>query len=95
MSQFHTTIAVNGTSPLLSLHHAIEAFQSLNGGTSAGKTFIFTGNLLNQSQFKNRLVFGLGKTMCAYGIRFASVAYAGQGIRYENFLTIPPSMVLD
>ncbi|RYO84892.1 hypothetical protein DL764_009258 [Monosporascus ibericus] len=36
----------------------------------------------NHSQFKNRLCFGLGKTVAAYGIRFASVAYAKEGLKF-------------
>lgn len=80
VSKFHTAIAVNGTTPLIALHHAITSFRLLPPGT-AGKTFIFTGNILNHSQFKNRLCFGTAKTLCAYGIRFASVAYAKDGLK--------------
>lgn len=80
VSQFHTAIAVNGTTPLIALQHAITSFRSLPADT-VGKTFIFTGNLLNHSQFKNRLCFGTAKTLCAYGIRFASEAYAKEGFK--------------
>lgn len=80
VSQFHTTIAVNGTTPLIALYHAITSFRALPEGAT-GKTFIFTGNLLNHSQFKNRFSFGTAKTLCAYGIRFATVAYAKEGLK--------------
>lgn len=80
VSKFHTAVAVNGTTPLIALHHAINCFRSLPEAT-AGKTFIFTGNILNHSQFKNRFCFGTGKTLCAYGIRFATVAYAKEGFK--------------
>lgn len=80
VSQFHTAVAVNGTTPLIALHHAIASFRALPVG-SAGKTFIFTGNILNHSQFKNRLCFGIAKSLCAYGIRFATVAYAKEGFK--------------
>ncbi|KEF51722.1 uncharacterized protein A1O9_12357 [Exophiala aquamarina CBS 119918] len=79
--QFHTAVAVNGTTPLIALHHAIASFRALPPGTP-GKTFIFTGNILNHSQFKNRLCFGIAKTLCAYGIRFATVAYAKEGFKF-------------
>ncbi|RYP75631.1 hypothetical protein DL770_007364 [Monosporascus sp. CRB-9-2] len=81
VSRLHTAMAVNGTTPLIAVHHAIASFRSLPADTP-GKTFIFTGNLLNHSQFKNRLCFGLGKTVAAYGIRFASVAYAKEGLKF-------------
>ncbi|KAK5937180.1 hypothetical protein PMZ80_010480 [Knufia obscura] len=80
VSQFHTAVAVNGTTPLIAVQHAISAFRSLPP-TTTGKALIFTGNILNHSQFKNRLCFGIAKTACAYGIRFASVAYAKERFR--------------
>lgn len=80
VSQFHTAVAVNGTTPLIAVQHAISAFRSLPP-TTTSKALIFTGNILNHSQFKNRLCFGIAKTACAYGIRFASVAYAKERFR--------------
>ncbi|KAI8961017.1 hypothetical protein F5Y11DRAFT_348886 [Daldinia sp. FL1419] len=81
ISQFHSAVAVNGTAPLIAIEHAIEAFRALPSETP-GKSFIFTGNILNHSQFKNRLCFGVGKTVAAYGIRYASVAYAKEGFKF-------------
>jgi NAD(P)-dependent dehydrogenase (short-subunit alcohol dehydrogenase family) len=78
VSNFLSAVSVNGTTPMVALHHAIASFRSLPAGSTVG-TFIFTGNILNHSQFKNRMCFGMAKTLCAYGIRFASVAYEGQG----------------
>ncbi len=80
VSRLHTAVAVNGTTPMIAIHHAIACFRSLPPGTP-GKAFIFTGNILNHSQFKNRLCFGAGKTVAAYGIRYASVAYTEEGFR--------------
>ncbi|KAI2620964.1 hypothetical protein GGS26DRAFT_601543 [Hypomontagnella submonticulosa] len=81
VSRFLSTVAVNGTTPMIAIQHAIEFFRSLPPGTP-GKTFIFTGNILNHSQFKNRLCFGVGKTVAAYGVRYASVAYAKDGFKF-------------
>ncbi|PVI08316.1 putative short-chain dehydrogenase [Periconia macrospinosa] len=81
VSTFLSTVSVHGTTPLIALQHAIDSFQALSEGTS-GKTFIFSGNILNHSQFMNRLCFGTAKTLCAYGIRFAAVAYAKEGLKF-------------
>ncbi|KAI0845084.1 hypothetical protein F5Y00DRAFT_265937 [Daldinia vernicosa] len=81
VSRFHSAVAVNGTTPLIAIEHAVQAFRALPPGT-LGKSFIFTGNVLNHSQFKNRLCFGVGKTVAAYGVRYASVAYAKEGFKF-------------
>ncbi|KAI1377982.1 hypothetical protein F4677DRAFT_458729 [Hypoxylon crocopeplum] len=81
VSRLHSAVTVNGTTPLIAIHHAIESFRSLPPDTP-GKTFIFTGNILNHSQFKNRLCFGIGKTVAAYGVRYASEAYAKEGFKF-------------
>ncbi|OTB07638.1 hypothetical protein M426DRAFT_268058 [Hypoxylon sp. CI-4A] len=81
VSRFLSAVAVNGTAPMIAIHHAIEAFRSLPKETP-GKAFIFTGNILNHSQFKNRLSFGTGKTVAAYGVRYASVASAKEGFKF-------------
>ncbi|KIX08896.1 uncharacterized protein Z518_03553 [Rhinocladiella mackenziei CBS 650.93] len=81
VSQFHTAMAVNGTTPLIVIHHAIASFRALPSDTK-GKTFIFTGNILNRSAFVNRFCFGTAKATCAYGINFASVIYAKEGFRF-------------
>lgn len=80
VARFHSAVAVNGTTPMVAIHHAIAAFRSLPA-EAPGKAFIFTGNVLNHSQFKNRLCFGTGKTVAAYGVRYASVACARQGFK--------------
>ncbi|KAI0116064.1 hypothetical protein F4776DRAFT_666639 [Hypoxylon sp. NC0597] len=80
VSWFLSAVAVNGTTPMIAIHHAIASFRPLPPGTP-GKTFIFTANILDHSQFKNRLCFGTGKTVPAYGIRYASVAYAREGFK--------------
>lgn len=79
-ARFYSAVAVNGTTPMVAIYHAIAAFRSLPPETP-GKTFIFTGNVLNHSQFKNRLCFGTGKTVAGYGVRYASVAYAKEGFK--------------
>lgn len=79
--QFHSAVAVNGTTPMVAIHHAIAAFRTLPTETTLGRAFIFTGNVLNHSQFKNRLCFGTGKTVAAYGVRYASVACAEEGFK--------------
>ncbi|KAI1101582.1 hypothetical protein F4804DRAFT_343882 [Jackrogersella minutella] len=81
VSRLLSAVAVNGTTPMVAIHHAIASFRSLPRKTP-GKTFIFTGNILNHSQFKNRLCFGTGKTVAAYGVRYASVACAKEGFKF-------------
>ncbi|KIW10504.1 hypothetical protein PV08_11468 [Exophiala spinifera] len=82
--QFRTTMAVNGTTPLIAVHHAIQAFRKLPPAATGAKggTFIFTGNVLNRVAVPDRFSFGCAKATCAYGIKMASVVYAGEGIRF-------------
>ena len=80
VSSFHTAMAVNGTTPLIAMHHAIASFRALPSNTK-GKTFIFTGNILNRSPFINRFSFGSAKATCVYGVNFASVIYADEGFK--------------
>ncbi|OCT53050.1 putative short-chain dehydrogenase protein [Cladophialophora carrionii] len=81
VSQFHTAMAVNGTTPLIAMAHAVASFRNLPADMP-GRTFIFTGNILNRSPFVNRFCFGCAKATCAYGIHFASVIYAKERIRF-------------
>ncbi|KAK6376217.1 hypothetical protein LTS17_007468 [Exophiala oligosperma] len=82
VSRFHSAMAVNGTTPVIAMHHAIEAFRKLPSDTAKGRSFIFTGNILNRAATPNRLCFGCAKTVCAYGIKMASVMYASEGMRF-------------
>lgn len=80
LDDYHTSLAINTTSPLLAAQHAIQGFKTLDA--SASKTFIFTGNILNLKVLPGMLTFGMTKEATAYWIRSATETseYAKEGI---------------
>jgi hypothetical protein len=68
-------------SPLLAAQEAVKGFKQLPN--SASKTFIFTGNLLNEHWLvrPDVLTFASSKTASARWIQYASVAYKDKGYK--------------
>jgi NAD(P)-dependent dehydrogenase (short-subunit alcohol dehydrogenase family) len=73
--------AINALSPLLAAQEAVKGFKQLDD--SASKTFIFTGNLLNEDWLvrPDVLTFASSKTAAAKWIKYASVAYKSKGFK--------------
>lgn len=79
IEQVEREFAVNSVSPLLAAREAVKGFKQLP--SSASKTFIMTGNMLNVVVKPSALTFGMGKTAAAHMMESASVAYAPQGFK--------------
>lgn len=81
LKAYFDQINVNNASVLVSLQQAISGFRSLSD-SSASKTFIFTGNVLNLVTSPRMMTFGLSKNATAYAIRtlVEGKVYEGEGI---------------
>jgi hypothetical protein len=75
----HDEFAVNAISPLFSAKEAVKGFKQLD--SSASKTFILTGNMLNVIVNPPVVVFGMGKNASAHMIKGASEIYGKQGFK--------------
>lgn len=72
---------VNTISPYVAAQQAVRGWQTLAPGTR--KTFIYTGNILNQVVLPtpSMLTLGMGKSAAAYWIGVADAQYSAQGSR--------------
>lgn len=70
---------MNVVSPLFAAKEAVQGFKQLP--SSASRTFIMTGNMLNVIVKPDVLTFGMGKTAAAHMVWSASVAYERQGFK--------------
>lgn len=77
--QVNRDIAVNAVSPRFTAREAVKGFKQLP--SSASRTFIMTGNMLNTAVKTDVLVFGMGKSAAAHMVGSASVAYREQGFK--------------
>ncbi len=86
---YHKTFATNNTSVILAMQQAVLGFRTLS--TSASKTFIMTGNILNLITHPEVVTFGMSKTATSYAIRnlVDHGTYTTEGIKY-----IPAEMSL-
>lgn len=73
---------VNATSAWVSARESVQCFEDLNSEKELGVeggTFIFTGNMLNDTVGPGFLPFGMGKTAAAHLVKhLALVAYQGK-----------------
>lgn len=67
-------------SPLFAAQEAVKGFKQLP--QSETKTFIFTGNALNQIVNPGVVTFAMAKTAMARMVTYASAAYKDQGYKY-------------
>lgn len=72
--------SINTFSPLFAAQEAVKGFKQLP--QSASRTFIFTGNALNDLVIPAVLTFGMAKSATARMVTFASAAYEKQGFKY-------------
>jgi NAD(P)-dependent dehydrogenase (short-subunit alcohol dehydrogenase family) len=72
IDDFNADMAVNAASPFASVVEAVKGFKELKTNGELGKsgaTFIFTGNMLNDSAGPNFMTFGMGKSAAAFLIK--------------------------
>jgi NAD(P)-dependent dehydrogenase (short-subunit alcohol dehydrogenase family) len=81
VDRFVADINVNTVSPYVAAQQAILGWETLPKETK--KTFIYTGNILNQTVLPVpiMLTLGAGKAASAYWIGLADAAYAEKGYR--------------
>ncbi|KAI1494072.1 putative short chain type dehydrogenase [Biscogniauxia mediterranea] len=86
LDQFRETLNPNVTSPYVTAREAVKGFEKLSDAGElgpAGGTFIFTGNLLNESAVPTLLTFGIGKTAAAHLVKhLALAAYEGKPYKF-------------
>ncbi|TVY20865.1 Short chain dehydrogenase 1, partial [Lachnellula arida] len=80
VEEVNRDFAVNAISPLFAAQEAVKGFKQLE--SSASRTFILTGNMLNLVAKPSVLTFGIGKAAAAQLIWYASVAYEPKGFKF-------------
>lgn len=73
------TLAVNTTSAFAAAQQSVSAFEELPN--SASRTFIYTGNCLNENPIKSLMPLGMGKAATAHFIRNAAEVYKDKGFK--------------
>ncbi|RMZ89966.1 hypothetical protein DV736_g2797, partial [Chaetothyriales sp. CBS 134916] len=83
-AKFSASLTVNTTSAIVAPAESIKSFRSLPS-TTASKTFIFTGILLNSKIIPVMFTFRITKTATAYAIRAAAGngIYQKEGIKFH------------
>ncbi|KAK4501032.1 hypothetical protein PRZ48_006838 [Zasmidium cellare] len=76
---FERDLAINTTSPFVAAREAQASFQKLDGP----RTYIYTGNMLNEGPFPGLLTLGVGKNATAHFVQLADQVYKEQNIRYH------------
>jgi hypothetical protein len=74
---------VNATSTWVCARESVQCFEDLSSekqlDAEGGGTFIFTGNMLNDTVGPGLLPFGMGKTATAHLVKYlALIAYPGK-----------------
>ena len=82
LTDFSRDLNVNTTSPFVAAQQAVAGFAQLSA--SASKTFIYTGNILNNTVILPLLNLGVGKAATAHIIQSAAAAYKDQGFKYAQ-----------
>ncbi|KIW53723.1 hypothetical protein PV05_09269 [Exophiala xenobiotica] len=83
---FHVTgdvqedLAINTTSAYAAAHEAMISFQALP--STVPKTFIYTGNILNEGPIPGSLTLGVGKIASAHMIELGDNLYRSRNIRF-------------
>jgi len=80
LPQLEQDMAVNTYSVILASSLAVQGFAALP--PSASKTFIFTGNMLNEIANPAALGFGIGKSATAHLMSLAALVYGKQGYKF-------------
>ena len=77
---FAEDLAINTTSAYAAAYEALISFQFLP--SAIPKTFIYTGNILNEGAIPGFLTLGMGKTASAHMIELGDQLYRHQNIRF-------------
>jgi hypothetical protein len=88
LSDFTRDFNVNTTSAFVAAQQAVLSFEHLPA--SASKTFIFTGNIMNQTIILPLFSNGVGKAASAHIIQSAAAAYSDRGYKYVFLISISP-----
>jgi len=80
LSDFTRDFNVNTTSMFVAAQQAVLGFEHLPA--SASKTFIFTGNIMNETIILPLFSNGVGKAAAAHIIQSAAAAYADRGYKF-------------
>ncbi len=87
LADFTKSLNINTTCAFVAAQQAALGFESLP--SSASRTFIYTGNILNTTFMPQLLDLGVGKTATAHIIQCAASAYKDKGFKYVPNLFIP------
>ncbi|TVY51739.1 hypothetical protein LCER1_G008053 [Lachnellula cervina] len=82
LEAFEADLKINTTSAFVAAQQAALAFATLPTDTDAAKTFIYTGNVLNESVIAPLMTLGVGKSASAHLVRSAAEAYGGRGFKF-------------
>ncbi|KEF53092.1 uncharacterized protein A1O9_11000, partial [Exophiala aquamarina CBS 119918] len=80
IQDFSNDLAINTTSAYAAAHKAIISFQALP--RSIPKTFIYTGNILNEGPVSGFLTLGTGKIAPAHMVELGDQLYRDQNTRF-------------
>jgi hypothetical protein len=80
LADFSRDLHVNTASAFVAAQQAALSFKKLPDHRS--KTFIYTGNILNETTIASLLDGGVGKSATAHIIRSAAAAYSNKGFKY-------------
>jgi hypothetical protein len=82
---------INTTSAFVAAQQAALSFKKLPDHRS--KTFIYTGNILNETTIASLLDGGVGKSATAHIIRSAAAAYRNKGFKYVFTSSSAPAVL--
>jgi hypothetical protein len=82
MTDFTRDLNINTISAFVAAQQAVLAFEQ--APSSASRTFIYTGNILNTTTIASLLDLGLGKSVTAHIIESAAAAYVDRGFKYVS-----------
>ncbi|CRG91251.1 hypothetical protein PISL3812_08299 [Talaromyces islandicus] len=86
LDDFSHDMHVNATSGWISARESVQGFEDLDSEGKLGPdggTFIFTGNMLNDTVCPGFLPFGMGKTAAAHLVKYlALLAYPGKPYKF-------------
>ncbi|PVI07445.1 putative short-chain dehydrogenase [Periconia macrospinosa] len=80
LDSFIRDLTINTTSVYAAAHEAVVGFGELP--EEASKTFIFTGNYLNEKVLPPFIDLGIGKSATAHAIQTAALAYKDKGFKF-------------
>lgn len=80
LETFVEDLAINTTSAYVAAREAMISFKALPSGSP--KTFIYTGNVLNEGPVGGFLTLGMGKIASAHMVELGDQLYREQNIRF-------------